>query len=82
MSRALVELFIKVFPKFRSALKRGDAFEEEFYKEKNVSKGVYFNALESKNAYSFLNLKSEIDNVEIKYHSIEDAYIDSLKRYI
>ena len=82
ITTALFDIFIKVFPRFRSILKRGDAFEEEFNREEIVREGVYFNRLDGKKAYTFINLERKIETDGINYSCIEDAYIDVAKSEI
>ena len=82
MACALVDIFIKFFPRFRSILKRGDAFGEEFYKENIVREGVYFNPQEGKKNYTFLNLDEKVDPWKFEYGSIEDLYAAITKRDI
>ena len=82
MGNALIDIFIKFFPRFKSLLKRGDAFDEEFYKEEIIRKGVYRNPLEGKNAFTFINFEKLDDGEVFRYRSIEEAYRDVAKRDI
>ena len=80
MFRAITDILIKFFPRLRLILKRGDVFEEEFNEEKIVQEGVFFNHFEREKAYTFMNHKKEIENEQLKYNSIEDAYKDVARR--
>ena len=82
MGQALIDIFIKFFPAFRSLLKRGDAFNEDFNKEEIIRVGASFDRLEGKNVYSFLNLKKENEDEEFKYSKIEEVFKDVAKRDI
>lgn len=82
IGKSLIDIFLKFFPRLKSFFKRGDAFEEEFYREEIHRKGVYVNQIEGKNAFTLINIEGENEPQEFKYRHFEDAYIAVAKRDI
>ena len=82
MLMALANLLIKLFPKFRLRFKRGDVYEEEFYKEEIVQEGVLNNRMEGEKIYTFFKHRQKEIEKDIEYLTVEDAYKDVLKRDI
>ena len=82
MGKAGINVFIKFFPRFRSLFKRGDAFDEEFFREEIVREGVYFDKIEGRKVYSFANLKTNTEIMEFKYRNMDDVFKDIALRDI
>ena len=76
MGKALIDIFIKFFPRFRLILKRGDPIEEEFYQESVLREGVIFNSLEEKNSYTFMNVENTDIRDKFNYVRMQDLYLD------
>lgn len=73
MTMAIFNIIVQVIPSLRYILKKGDAFDEEFYKEDIVVYGSYFDKNEGTRAYTFLN-KETMPNVECKLNEINKLY--------
>jgi len=57
MCLAVIDALVKQFPRLRNALKKGDAFEEEFYTENVSRQGSYMDNFEGTRNYTFMKKK-------------------------
>lgn len=55
MIQAIIDLSLKIFPQIKYYLKKGDAFDDNFYIEDIVQQGTFINGLEGTKNYTFLN---------------------------
>ena len=77
MIYAIIDMFVKTFPVFQHYLRKGDAYEEEFYSEELKLKGTVFDKDEGARIYTFMDvIKEEKTFVEIP--NMEQLYVDTL----
>ena len=74
MGQSLIDLIAKVFPKFRSYLLKGDAFDSGFLSEKLQRKGVFMNKLEGEVNYTFFEMKDNKHQFTVKGESLPDLF--------
>jgi len=83
VSLALLDVIVKYFPNLRNALKRGDAFEEEFYTEAISRKGSFIDNFKGIRNYTFMDREIEPEkSIELPqdYEQLyEEVYLQELK---
>ena len=62
MTSALLDLIAKIFPILRYHLKRGDAYDEEFFQEKIRRPGSYFDETCELRLCTFMNKSGEVSH--------------------
>ena len=79
MSKAVIEMAIKIFPSFKYALKKGDAFEQDFNQEKIVRKGIFLDR-DGFKVYSFMNNIEDQDCDKVEFENVNQLFDDVCRR--
>ncbi|OMJ78092.1 hypothetical protein SteCoe_22156 [Stentor coeruleus] len=77
MIQAIIELSLKIFPQIRHFLKKGDAFDDNFYSEDLVHEGTFINKMEGEKNYTFImqNPKNNYMDVPSSFKSLMHTVI-------
>ena len=85
MTLAMLDILVKYFPSLKYSLKKGDAYDEEFYQEKLSRPGSYFENREGERLYTFMRYFNkeqgapsiEIENMDQLYkNTVAYEYIE------
>ena len=80
MVHALIDVIIRLKPHLKYYLKRGDAFEEEFYQERLSIQGSYFEKEEDCRMYTFMRKPTSPKQAKyFKFRSMNQLYINVLE---
>lgn len=75
MISAVIDLFLKYFPRYKEAFKHGDPYEEDFNTSKIMQEGVYINDQDGGvKAYTFFERQKQDHCEPIAARNISDIY--------
>ena len=74
MVQAIVDIFIKMFPQLKHAMKKGDAFEENFLAEHLKKVGTFMSPIEGKIQYTFMKSEPQKENPMLEFNTMSELY--------
>ena len=81
MIKAISDIIVKIFPVLRFLLKKGDAYEEEYFQEHISRPGTYFDQIEGIRLCTFLSKRKKNKFTgRLPFKSLNDVYIKTIER--
>jgi hypothetical protein len=75
MSKAGIDILVKFYPSLRYFLRKGDAFDEEFYQENIVREGMFIDQAQVRHSYSFFHSRSLELQKKLKVSTMNELYL-------
>jgi hypothetical protein len=80
MVKAVVDIFVGIFPYLRKIFKKGDYFDEEPFREIMKTQGVYVDTVSNEKKYTFFKGKNKsLQNILEGVNNMQELFKESLK---
>ena len=81
MTKCIIDVILKLYPNHFYCIRKGDAYNEEFYLEELKMKGTVYDINENKRIYTFMHT-DEKQEIEYNPRSMEKLYKDILEKSV